>query len=285
MGCYRRAFENADETFCAVVGYANDTLTKANWKSVCSQFLKIGSEDGSDMTLKDLVPGGEWGNGSDKIKILTKDATLDFDAVYMPAWADLTAAQKRAVQQKGRTEANWVAGWYPIVNGSNDYTADKNATPLPFGTCVLVRSSATGAYITTNGEVVQSEDRKIVSELVKAEWKFIGNCTPIARTLKDFIPGNGWANGSDKIKILTTDATLDFDAVYMPTWADLTAAQKRAVQQKGRTEANWVAGWYPIVNGSNDYTADVNSTPIVAGAGFLARSSTTGATITQPSAL
>ena len=148
MGCYRRAFENADETFCAVVGYANDTLTKANWKSVCSQFLKIGSEDGSDMTLKDLVPGGEWGNGSDKIKILTKDATLDFDAVYMPAWADLTAAQKRAVQQKGRTEANWVAGWYPIVNGSNDYTADVNSTPIVAGAGFLARSSTTGATIT-----------------------------------------------------------------------------------------------------------------------------------------
>ena len=273
----------ADVTSANVVGYANDTLTSTQWKPVCSQFLKIGSKDGSDMKLGELIPGGGWTYGSDSIKVLTKAATLDFDAVYLPEWASLTKAQQRAATSAGRTEGNWEAGWY-VYTTKPDYTACKNDYPLPFGTCILVYSTTTGAYITSNGEVVQPEDQQIVTKLVSTEWKFVGNCTPVARTLKDFVPGNGWAYGSDSIKILTKAATLDFDAVYLPEWASLTKAQQRAATSAGRAEGNWEAGWY-VYTTKPDYTACKNDYPIVAGAGFLAYSTTTGATITQPSAL
>ena len=103
--------------------------------------------------------------------------------------------------------------------------------------------------------------------------------------LGGLIPGGGWGYGTDLIKIFKITSAVDFNAVYMPEWAQLTKAQQRAVGQKGWTEATWQAGWYPIIDGKNDYTASKNDTPIVAGAGFLAQSATTGATITQPSAL
>ena len=156
----------------------------------------------------------------------------------------------------------------------------KNDYSLPFGTCILVQAMTTGAYITSNGEVVQPEDQQIVTELVSTEWKYIGNCTPVARTLKDFVPGNGWGYGNDLIKILTKDATLDFNAVYY-TWDSLTKKQ-----QKGRDKETFVEGWYKIVGDDVDLDKGCkNDTPIPAGSGFLAQSMTTGATITQPSAL
>ena len=257
------------------MGYANDTLVNSEWKPVCSQFLKIGSKDGSDMKLSELVPGGGWGYGTDLIKVFKTTSAVDFNAVYY-TWDSLTKKQ-----QKGRDKETFIEGWYKTTDEGVDLDNDcMNETPLPFGTCVLVQSATTGAYITSNGEVAQTEDSKIVVELVNSEWKFVGNCTPVARTLKDFVPGNGWGYGTDLIKVFKTTSAVDFNAVYY-TWDSLTKKQ-----QKGRDKETFIEGWYKTTDEGVDLDNDcVNSTPIVAGAGFLAQSATTGATITQPSAL
>ena len=126
-----------------VVGYANDALTSTQWKSVCSQFIKIGSKDGSDMKLGELIPGGPWGYGTDLIKLLTKDATLDFDAVYV-TWDSLPPKQ-----QKKYAKETFVNGWYKLSGSAADIEGGSiNDTTIPAGSGFLAQSSTTGATIT-----------------------------------------------------------------------------------------------------------------------------------------
>ena len=126
------------------MGYANDGLTAGQWKSVCSQFLKIGSKDGSDMVLGDLVAGNGWNpTNGDKIKVIDTFTAVAFEATYY-TWDTLPPKMKTKYPKE-----TFVSGWYKLNSGTPDLdTGLKNSEPIPAGSGILVMSTVTGATIT-----------------------------------------------------------------------------------------------------------------------------------------
>ena len=239
------------------------------------------------MKLGDLVPNCTAANGwtcnSDTIKVINKDAGVEFQARYW-VWAKLTPAVKK--NTFGNEESNFTPGWYKLNGTAMDWTALANDWPLEYGTAILIRSGSSSATISSNGEVVQTADDKILLELPQAKWRFVGNCTPKNLTLGDFVPNctatGGWTCNSDTIKILNKDAGVEYQARYW-VWAKLTPAVKK--NTFGNDEANFTPGWYKLNGTAMDWTALANSEPINAGGGFLARSGATSAVIEIPTAL
>ena len=122
------------------MGYANDGFTAGKWKTVCSQFLKIGTvNNGEDMLLKDLTPGGTWAHGSDLIKVFADTSAVKFNAVYI--WRNQVG--QRTLDKYPEIQD----GWYKFANDAVDYTQPMNAEPIPAGTGILGQSSSSEAMI------------------------------------------------------------------------------------------------------------------------------------------
>ena len=219
------------------------------------------------MTLGDLVPGGKWRMGrTDKIKVFKASAAVDFQAVYI----DAATAAALAVDLGFTPQV----GWYKDTD--TGYTTCLNSTNLPFGTGVLAQTGQNGAYITSNGEVVESETGKIRFNIPRNVATIIGNCTPVALTLGNFVPAGGWRMGrTDKIKAFKASAAVDFQAVYI----DAATAEALAVDL-GRTPD---VGWYKDTD--TTYTTCLNSTQVLPGYGFLAQTGQKNSYIEIPSAL
>ena len=285
----------ADVTSANVVGYTKDMLPGSNkYKPVCSQFLKIGSTDGQEMTLAELTPniadsGSTHWVKADTIKVVSTGGAVDFTAKYY-RWSDLTTTQKRELF--GDDEASFREGWYKCENKTGfPITAEcVNTYPLAFGTAVMALSSKSAATIQSNGEVYESETGFVVLALPGSnKYRFIGNCTPNDLTLADFEPNiadsgtTHWVK-ADSIKIISTGGAIDYTAKYY-RWSDLTTTQKRELFSDD--EANFTTGWYKCENKTGfPITSEcVNAYEVPAGSGFLAISSKSAATIKFPSAL
>ena len=256
----------ADVTSANVVGYVNDGVPRNVARIVCSQFQKIGVE-AADMTLGDLVPGGKWRMGrTDKIKVFKASGAVDFQAVYVDA-----ATATALAGDLGRTPD---VGWYKDTDTS--YTTCINSSLVPYGTGVLAASGQKDAYITSSGEVVESETGKIRFNIARNVATIIGNCTPVELTLGNFVPAGGWRMGrTDKIKAFKASGAVDFQAVY------IDAATAEALSgDLGRTPA---VGWYKDTDTS--YTTCINSTQVLPGYGFLAATGQKNSYIEIPSAL
>ena len=260
------------------MGYANDTLTAGQWKPVASQFLKIGSKDGSDMVLGDLKPGDGWAK-TDFIKILNSSPSVELQARFVK-WNDLTPPQKNSY---GNDPANFTEGWYQLNDAGSAPLLDKclNNRPLPFGTAILA-CAASGSFITSNGEVLACEPgQKIELPLPAGAWVFVANCTPVKLTFGDFKPGDGWAK-TDFIKILNASPSVEIQARFVK-WNDLTPPQKNSY---GNDPANFTEGWYQLNDAGSAPLLDkcLNSREVPAGNGFLACAAS-GSIMTLPAAL
>ncbi len=265
-----------------IVGYANDGLTQGEWKPVCAQFKTV-TVDQEDMTLSALVPGGGWVANTDYIKVLKASAALDFEAVYVD-YDKLGSRAKTAALKANPNFATNPTGWFKKSGSGADYTQNLDDFSLPYGSAVLAMTSGTGGYITTSGQVVESESGTLTFALTQGEWKFVGNCTPNALTLKDFVPGGGWVANTDYVKFFKSTAALDFEAVYVD-YDKLGSRAKTAALKANPDFANNPTGWFKKSGSGADYTQNVSDTEIPAGSGFLAMSSGTEATISLPSAL
>ena len=266
------------------MGYANDAMVGGQWRPVASQFLKIGSKDGADMKLGELVPGGTWAPASDSIKVLEEHTAVKFQATYF-TWATIPPKQQNALIKKGINESNFVNGWYKQIDGAADWDQNMNDELLPFGTAILAVSTGANTYFTSNGEVVQLDPGdKIQVSLVGGQWKFIANCTPVNLKLGDFVPAGTWAPASDSIKVLEEHTAVKFQATYF-TWATIPPKQQNALIKKGINESNFVSGWYKQIDGAADWDQNMNNEDVLAGQGFLAVSTGTETVITLPPAL
>ena len=135
------------ETDCAVVGYANDAMVGGQWRPVASQFLKIGSKDGADMKLGELVPGGTWAPANDFIKVLDEHTAVKFQATYF-TWATVPPKQKTALGKKGIDETNFVNGWYKQIGGAADWDQNMNNEDVLAGQGFLAASTGDATAIT-----------------------------------------------------------------------------------------------------------------------------------------
>ena len=219
------------------------------------------------MKLGDLVPGGKWTMGkTDRIKVFKDTAAVDYQAVYVDqAYAD---------KWNSRYGTSVTPGWYKDTDTS--YETNINNEPLPYGTSVMAITGQTGAWITSNGEVVEGEDGKIRFELTKSKFKMIGNCTPVALTLGNFVPGGKWTMGkTDRIKVFKDTAAVDYQAVYVD--------QAYADKWNSRYGTSITPGWYKDTDTS--YETNISNEPIPAGVGFMAITGQAGAYIEIPSAL
>ena len=236
------------------------------------------------MKLGELVPGGTWAPSSDSIKVLDEHTAVKFQASYY-TWATLTKKQQSAVGKLGYDETTFPAGWYKQNNGSPNWEQLMNNEPLPFGSAILAKSEGANTYFTSNGEVVQCDPGdKIQIPLVKGEWKFVANCTPVNRKLGDFTPAGTWAPSSDSVKVLDEHTAVKFQASYY-TWATLTKKQQSAVGKLGYDETTFPAGWYKQNNGSPDWEQLMNSEDVLAGQGFIVKSEGASTIIELPAAL
>ena len=278
-----------------VVGYAKDGFQQNTYRMVCSQFLKIGS-DGSDMKLADLKVNWEETNGwncqNDMIKFVNAAGGKDFMAKFFD-YSKLNFGQKNALKALGITSAaQFTQGWYKIDNNSAPiWTECINERPLPFGDAVLALSGSTKAAVTTSGEVVAPVNKEIVYELTQNTYAIVGNCTPVALTLKDFkvnwnAAANGWNCQNDMVKFVNAAGGKDFMAKFYD-YSKLNFGQKNALKALGITSADqFTQGWYKIDNNSAPiWTECVNDYPVAAGAGVLTLSGSSAATIKIPSAL
>ena len=129
------------------MGYANDAMTAGKWRPVASQFLKIGSKDGADMKLGELVPGGTWAPANDSIKVLDENTAVKFQASYY-TWATLTQKQKTAVGKLGYDETTFPSGWYKKNGSSPDWEQLMNNEDILAGQGFLVVSDGAATIIT-----------------------------------------------------------------------------------------------------------------------------------------
>ena len=239
------------------------------------------------MKLGDLVPNCTAANGwtcaSDTIKVINSDAGVEFQARYW-VWAKLSPAVKK--NTFGNDESKFTPGWYKLNGTAVVWEALANDWPLEYGTAILIKSGSASATISSNGEVVQTADDKILLELPQAKWRFVGNATPKNLTLGDFVPNctatGGWTCSSDTIKILNKDAGVEYQARYW-VWAKLSPAVKK--NTFGNDESKFTPGWYKLDGTAVDWTANANNEPINAGSGFLAKSGGSAAVIEIPTAL
>ena len=220
------------------------------------------------MTLGDLVPAGNWHMIDDFIKVFADNATVSYQAFYIDAD---TAADLE--EDFGKV----TVGWYDV--NDEELSSCINANPLPMGTTIMAMAADDGAYVTTAGEVVESESGKIKFSWGKGEggtFKMVGNCTPIDLNLEDFVPGGNWHMIDDFIKVFADNATVSFQAFYIDaeTAADLE-------EDYGKVSV----GWYDMTDEelANCLTGD--SVPMAAGDGFMAMAADDGAYIEIPSAL
>ena len=250
------------------MGYANDGMPGgSSWKTVCSQFIKIGSNDGADMTLKDLVPGGTWAHGSDQIKVIADTSAVKFKAVYI--WK--AQCSKRTQQQYPELHD----GWYKLTTDVQ-YDQCVDDEPLPFGTAVLATASTTTAYLTSSGEVVKGVDDGRIGFSFDGKWRMIGNATPVLLHLSDFKPNDAWVHASDQIKVISETSAVKFKAVYI--WK--AQCSKRTQQQYPDLHD----GWYKLTT-DVQYGECVDDEPIPAGSGILAQAASSDAVISIPAAL
>ena len=217
------------------------------------------------MTLKDFVPGGGWKMG-DSIKIVGTGCQVLKQCCYIsqPEIDNLPPFMKSSYPS--------TAGWF--LKGSWKEADRLDNEPLPFGTAILAMSAA-DSYFTSNGEVVESETGKITFELKAVEWKYVGNCTPAALTLKDFIPGGGWKMG-DSIKIIGTGCQVLKQCCY------ISQTEIDNLPPFMKSSYPTTAGWF--LKGSWKEEDRLDNEPIPAGSGFLAMSAA-DSTISLPSAL
>ena len=122
-------------------------MVGGQWRPVASQFLKIGSKDGADMKLGELVPGGTWAPASDSIKVLEEHTAVKFQATYF-TWTTIPPKQQNALIKKGINESNFVSGWYKQIDGAADWDQNMNNEDVLAGQGFLAVSTGTETVIT-----------------------------------------------------------------------------------------------------------------------------------------
>ena len=113
------------------MGYANDSVLNGKAKSVCSQFIKIGT-DGTEMTLGDLTPGGGW-KKTDNIKILGDAGQVKVKAYY------ITQAEIDALVGPQRSQFPSAPGWY----NSDSVKQSVGEEDIPAGTGFIASTATT----------------------------------------------------------------------------------------------------------------------------------------------
>ena len=274
----RRGFAACFHT-SSVVGYQNNDLTNGDFNWVCHSFKPI---SGSLWTLGDLIPGENFslstlqfvtGTGATKKFLLPNGDLVSGQFEYWRADeiddADLPDG------------ATAVSGWY-LWNADEDAMYLMNSVQIPEGGCFAVDARDTGATIGGAGQV-DSEDT--VCPLVKGDFNWFGNCTPINLTLGDITVNDEFSLSTLQF-VTGTGATKKFT---LPN-NDLVSGQFEYWRADEIDDADLpdgataVTGWY-LWNADEDAMYLMNATPVASGSGFAVDARDTDASIIIPSAL
>lgn len=203
---------------------------------------------GEAWTLGDIQPNDKWIEMGDIIQTFTTAGKADVAYMYI---TEATA-----------TEYGVTPGWYDLLDDMAENPM--NNVSIPFTAGYVAKSGATGAQLVFSGAVKDG-----VTEIPIGGFTITANVTPVDLTLGDIKPNANWIEMGDIIQTFTAAGKADVAYMY--------------VTEATATEYGVTPGWYDLLDDMAE--TPMNSVQIPAGAGFVAKSGATGATLTLPNPL
>ncbi len=235
------------------VGYATKAYSANNTFTV-GQFCPMDGQLAS-MTLADFTPDENFEAGTDYA--LFFDSNL-LNPLYLTYFSQAIIDENKDPEDDENPFNTMTAGWYDMDDET--YARNYNDTVVAYGTGFIVFSASGGSGITTAGEVL-SEDYTAAFEA--GNW-FVGNPTPVNRTLGEVVGDEDFQAGSDYA--LFFDSNL-LNPLYLTYFSQDVIDENKDPEDDENPFNTMTAGWYDMDD--ETYSTNYNDRAVNAGEGFI----------------